>query len=87
MPYLATFLMFAGASLFCLTLYGMQRRPHRHASTPIHTAPRPSCSTIEFITLVHQIKLAAGASRGVPDGDTIALREIVDLIKHFEDTH
>lgn len=53
----------------------------------VDTPPAPSCTLIEFITLVHQIKIAAGASRGIPNGDTIALREIVDMIRHFEATH
>lgn len=54
---------------------------------PVH-APNPTVSNfVEYITLVHQIKIAASASRGIPNGDTIALREIVDMIKHFEATH
>lgn len=73
---LATFLMFAGASLFCLSLYGIQRR-----------TPPLLATTRQLMALVHSIKLAASASRGIPDGDTVALQEIVDLIKHFEDTH
>lgn len=72
---LATFLIFAGASLFCLSLYGMQRRPRPMAARTVH-----------LIQLIHCIKIATRASRGIPDGDTIALREIVDLIKHFEET-
>ncbi len=76
MQNLATFLMFAGASLFCLCLYGMQRRPRPLASR-----------TAAMIQLVHCIKVATRASRGQPNGDTLALRAIVDLIKHFQDTH
>lgn len=54
---------------------------------PVTDGPTPLTTLAEFITLVHNIKLAASASRGIPDGDTLALREIVDLIKHFEETH
>ena len=57
------------------------------AQTKLPPEPVRTCSTMDFIKLVHAIKIAASASRGIPDGDTIALREIVDLIKHFEATH
>lgn len=76
MPTFGIVLMFTGATLFCLSLYGLTRRTHPMSNRTVH-----------LIQLIHCIKIATRASRGIPDGDTIALREIMDLIKHFEDTH
>ncbi len=41
--------------------------------------------TIELLELLLQIKHAASASRGSPQGDTVALEKIIELIKQFED--